>query len=109
MTTVAELEVGTLEALLAPEADGVEATELRELAVGSTGELAGTELEYCGGDMGPTTVVEDATGELDPLLTPGAEGVTVGYMTELGITGADGLDDAADAETEVGGSGMTTV
>jgi hypothetical protein len=95
------LEDGTPEALLDPGAEDVKATELEE--------LAGTELEYCDGSTGMMIVVEDAANELDPLLTPGAEGVNVGYTAELGITGADRLEDTKDVEAELGGSGMTTV
>lgn len=72
-------------------------------------ELAGIVLEYCSEGTGMTTVVEDATVKLDPLLIPGAESVAVGYTEELGMTGAGRLDDAEDVEAELGGNGMTTV
>ena len=108
---VAELETVPLEAvtlgdgipgaLLDPEAEDGPATELRG--------LAGTELEYCDGSTGTTTVVEDTAVELDPLLTPEAEGVNVGYTAELEMTGADRLDDVKNVEVELGGNGMTTV
>jgi hypothetical protein len=99
--TVAELEAGTLEALLDPGAEDAEAAGVEE--------LAGIVLEYCSEGTGMTTVVEDATVKLDPLLIPGAESVAVGYTEELGMTGAGRLDDAEDAEAELGGNGMTTV
>jgi hypothetical protein len=56
-----------------------------------------------------TIVADDDTVELLPLLTPGAEGGTVGYTAELGMTGADELDIAEDTVTELRGSGMATV
>ena len=95
------LEDKNVEALLDPGVEEVKAVEPRE--------LAGTELEHCGGGTGMTTVVEDAAVELNPLLTPGAEGVTVGYTAELGIIGADRLDDAEAVDAELGSSGITTV
>ncbi|KAF3052728.1 hypothetical protein E8E11_010110 [Didymella keratinophila] len=94
---VAELEAVPLD----PGAENVGATELEE--------LAGTELEYCGGGTEMMTVVEDVAVELNPVLIPEAEGVTVGYTAELGMTGADRLDDTEDVEAKLGGSGTTTV
>lgn len=79
-TIEAELETCTLEAELDAKSDGVEVVEL----------------EYNG-------------IELVTLLNPGTEGVAVGYPPELGLTGAERLNDTEDAGTELGGCGTTAV